>query len=633
MKKLYLLQVIFCMTVSVLSAQTLTTSNLPIVIINTNGQTVTDEPGIIVDIKIINNASGTNNVTDTPNEYNGKAKIEFRGCSSQNFPKKSFGIELRDASNTANDLDDDLFGFPSESDWVLNASYTDKTFIRESLAFHLSNLAGNYASRVKYVEVVLDGAYHGLYVFQEKIKRDDGRVAIKKLEVTDTAEPKISGGYILKVDKGCGNKDVNWTSNYDSPNANAGRRHGWAIDIPNQSNLNTQQETYIKNYINAFESTVNGSSVCDLVNGYSKYINDATFIDQFLFQEVSSNSDAYRFSSYFYKDRNGLLNAGPVWDFSLAFGFLTNPLAGSTQSYQGWRFTDPGDKNFPVPFFWSRLLTCCNYQQKLADRYRELRRTVWKTADLMAFIDAQYALINTDAYNRNFTKWPTLTTQIWMDQPSYVGGTVEAEKEYLKTWLTNRLSWMDSNITAVYTSAGCNIALPVVFSGFEVKEAEGNAALEWSTSSETNASHFEIEKSLDAKTFSLIGKQDAIGNSSAQNNYRFVDFSPSQGINYYRIRQVDTNGEDALTNIKSVRIGKMDKNGPYPNPATDAFNLKNVEQGATLTLTNSSGVVLKQISAQSSEVTINTQSYPDGMYILTVTSKFGIRKYHVLVKK
>lgn len=633
MKKLYLLQVVFFITTNFLSAQTFTTSNLPIVIINTNGQTINDEPGIIVDIKIINNSSGVNNVADTPNEYNGKAKIEFRGCSSQNFPKKSFGIELRDATNTANDLDDDLFGFPAESDWVLNASYTDKSFMRESLAFHLSNLAGNYASRVKYVEVVLNGSYNGLYVFQEKIKRDDGRVPIKKLEITDIAEPKISGGYILKIDKGCGNEDVNWTSSYDSPYANANRRHGWAIDIPNENNLNSQQETYIRNFISAFETAAYGSSVCDQTNGYAKYINDATFIDQFLFQEVSSNSDGFRFSSFFYKDRNGLLNAGPIWDFNLAFGFLTDPMTGYTQNYQGWRFNYAGDKNFPVPFFWSRLLTCCTYQQKVADRYRELRQTVWKTADLMDFIDEQYAMMGASAYNRNFTKWTTLNTMIWSDQTSYVGGSVAAEVTYLKNWLTNRLNWMDSNITTIYTAANCNIALPVVFSDFEAREIEGNAALEWSTSSETNASHFEIEKSLDAKTFSSIGKQDAIGNSSVQNNYRFIDFSPSQGINYYRIRQIDTNGADALTNIKSVRIGKTDKNGPYPNPATDAFNLKNVEQGAVLTLTNSSGIVLKQISAQSSEVTINTQSYPDGMYILTVTSKFGIRKYHVLVKK
>jgi hypothetical protein len=73
-------------------SQTLTTTNLPIIIINTNGQQITDEPGIITDIKIINNASGINTITDSPNEHDGKAKVEYRGCSSQSFPKKSYGL-------------------------------------------------------------------------------------------------------------------------------------------------------------------------------------------------------------------------------------------------------------------------------------------------------------------------------------------------------------------------------------------------------------------------------------------------------------------------------------------------------------------------------------------------------------
>ena len=177
------------------------TSNLPIVIINTLGSPINDEPGVVVDFKIINNVNGTNVSTDIPNEYNGKAKAEYRGCSSQAFPKKSFGIELRDPDNTSEDISSSLFGFPEESDWVLNASYTDKTFMREILGFELARSTGRYASRTLHVELLLDGQYQGVYVFQEKIKRDSERVPIKKLEPTDTDLSDITGGYILKIDK------------------------------------------------------------------------------------------------------------------------------------------------------------------------------------------------------------------------------------------------------------------------------------------------------------------------------------------------------------------------------------------------------------------------------------------------
>jgi FlaG/FlaF family flagellin (archaellin) len=429
------------------------TSNLPIVIINTISEPINDEPGVVVNFAIINNVGNVNHSTDPPNEYKGKAKVEFRGCTSQNFPKKSYGVELRDSINTSSDISDDLFGFPAEADWVLNASYTDKAFIRETLPFYMSNLAGDYASRTKYVEVILDGVYQGIYVFQEKIKRNSGRVNIKKLDKVDVALPKISGGYILKIDKNCGDEVANWNTAYDSPGGLVGRKYGWGVDYPKPDNLNAQQLAYIRDYITQFEDVVHGSSVCDTVNGYSKYIIESSFIDYILFQEMSSNADAYRFSTFFSKDRDGKLRAGPVWDFGLAFGFLTNPLNGYAQNYQGWRYNSAGDASFPVPFFWEKLLMCNRFRQKLVTRYQELRAGVWKTADLTAYIDAQFATLDqggAGAYKRNFEKWPILTTQVWTDVPSFVGGSLEAERDYLKTWLTNRLAWMDANIASIH---------------------------------------------------------------------------------------------------------------------------------------------------------------------------------------
>jgi len=452
MKKVYCQTMLWIVLSCACYAQEFT-SNLPIVIINTLGEPINDEPGVVVNFAIINNAGSVNRSTDPPNEYKGKAKVEFRGCTSQNFPKKSFGVELRDSVNTASDINVGLFGFPSEADWVLNASYTDKSFIRETLPFYMSNLAGDYASRTKYVEVVLDGVYQGIYVFQEKIKRNSGRVSIKKLDPVDLALPKMSGGYILKIDKACGDEVANWKTAYDSPGGLAGRKYGWGVDYPKPDNLQPQQLAYIKDYITQFEDVVYGSSACDSVNGYNKYIVESSFIDYILFQEMTSNADAYRFSTFFSKDRDGKLKAGPVWDFGLAFGFLTSPINGYAENYQGWRYNAAGDASFPVPFFWEKLLKCAKFRQKLVDRYHALRAGALKTEDLTGFIDAQFAALNQNgagAYQRNFAKWPILTTQVWTDVPSFVGGSLEAERDYLKTWLTNRLAWMDANIASIH---------------------------------------------------------------------------------------------------------------------------------------------------------------------------------------
>ena len=136
----------FCFILSVLIisvsavAQTLTSSNLPIIVINTNGQEIPNDPKITADMGIIYNGEGVrNNITDAYTQYNGKIGIEIRGQSSQMFPMKSYSVELWD--NAGNSQDKSLFGLPKESDWVLYAPYTDKTLMRNALAMAVAALA------------------------------------------------------------------------------------------------------------------------------------------------------------------------------------------------------------------------------------------------------------------------------------------------------------------------------------------------------------------------------------------------------------------------------------------------------------------------------------------------------------
>ncbi|MGL6266393.1 MAG: CotH kinase family protein, partial [Chitinophagaceae bacterium] len=131
-------------------------SNLPIVIINTNGQTIPDEPKIMADMGMINNPNGARNtITDSMNEYKGKIGIEVRGESSQMFPMKSYSIELRKATGSSQDLP--MLGMPKESDWVLYAPYTDKTLMRNFLAYTMSRELGHWSANCRFVEVVLNG--------------------------------------------------------------------------------------------------------------------------------------------------------------------------------------------------------------------------------------------------------------------------------------------------------------------------------------------------------------------------------------------------------------------------------------------------------------------------------------------
>jgi hypothetical protein len=177
----------------------LDSTNLPLVIINTSGGVIADEPKITVDMKIIFNGPGKyNHPSDQGNVYSGKAGIEFRGAYSQLLPQKAYGFETRDI--LGNNLNVPLLDMPAENDWILLANYNDKVFMRNTLAFHLYTEMGHYAPRAHICEVMINGEYMGIFVLTKKIKRDKNRLDIAKLDTDDNAGDSLSGGYIFASD-------------------------------------------------------------------------------------------------------------------------------------------------------------------------------------------------------------------------------------------------------------------------------------------------------------------------------------------------------------------------------------------------------------------------------------------------
>ena len=118
MKKIFFL--IFIIPFIGFSQTLFTTSNLPIVVINTNGQLIMDDPRIVCDMGVIDNGFGNiNSINDPFNDYNGRISIEYRGSSSQSFPKKSYSFETQLQNGNNNNIS--LLGLPVENDWILHA--------------------------------------------------------------------------------------------------------------------------------------------------------------------------------------------------------------------------------------------------------------------------------------------------------------------------------------------------------------------------------------------------------------------------------------------------------------------------------------------------------------------------------
>jgi len=424
-----------------------TTSNLPIVVINTNGQTIQDDPRIVCDMGIIDNGFGNiNSLNDPYNNYNGKISIEYRGSSSQSFPKKPYALETQDSLGNNNNVS--LLGMPVENDWILYAPYTDKALMRNFLTFDLGRKMGNYSPRTVYCELVVNGDYRGVYILMEKIKRDNDRVDIAKLDFDDLAGDSLTGGYIIKIDKYTGTGGLDWLS--DFPDIGGGSLY-IQYHYPEASVIAPQQMDYIENFVDSFEYALAGPDFTDSLIGYSKYIDVNSFIDLYIINELSKNIDGYRLSTYMYKDRDdngGKLTMGPFWDYNLAYGNADYCSGGITS---GWEVN--GGCGGDNPFWFERLLDDTIYQNKLKCRWEYLRDRSFHEDSIFNFIDS-VAFYLDDAQQRNFQKWDILGNYVWPNY--YVGSTYQDELNFFKNWIGDRLVWIDNNLGGnCYEILGC----------------------------------------------------------------------------------------------------------------------------------------------------------------------------------
>ena len=424
----------------------LLSSNLPIVVINTNGQAILDDPKIMADMGIVDNGTGNlNHPSDPFNNYNGHIGIERRGNSSNHGAlKKSYGIELWDA--TGLDVEASILGMPAESDWVLLSNYFDKSLMNNTLTFHLSRAMGNYAPRQRFVEVLLNGEYVGVYVLVEKIKRGPDRVNIAKLQPDEISGDDLTGGYILGVERD-GGPENGFTSTFAPAENGNGQTTFLEFRYPKPENIAPAQRDYIQAFMESFETALAGSEFTDPATGYQAFADMSSFVDMLLINELSHNVDGYRLSSYLYKHKNsdgGKLHAGPAWDYDLAWG-NADYCQGAYTSGWAYEFGNvcPEDNN-QVPFWWSRLQEDTTFVNAVLCRWNELRDNVLSPSHVAVYCDSVAALLDA-AQQRNFTVWPILGQYVWPN-PSPIPTSYAGEVLELKNYMNARWAWMDNNL-------------------------------------------------------------------------------------------------------------------------------------------------------------------------------------------
>ena len=335
--------------------------------------------------------------------YDLPMKIRGRGNSTWFIhPKKPFQMKLAEKSA--------FLGMPEDKKWLFLAEYSDKTMLRNTIAFELGYMSNlDWTPAGEFAEVFLNGEYNGTYNITQKVEESDNRVALG-----DT-------GYLLELDQldRIDPDDVYFNSTVTNR---------FIINIKEPSlEYDSDQYDYIKNLIAEFEGVLFGNNFQDENIGYRQHIDLDSFIDWYLISEISKNVDSRWYSSIYLNVIPGeKIKMGPLWDFDLAFG---NTDYSDTQFYEGWwvRFNPWYERLFEDPYFI----------QMVKDRFVFFKNN---EGLIIEKIDS-YAEQLKWAQAENDNKWETIGRYVWPNPVVY--DTYQEEVDHLKNWYQDRMDWLE----------------------------------------------------------------------------------------------------------------------------------------------------------------------------------------------
>lgn len=435
-------------------------STLPVVYINTEGGQAITSKEKYIDAEMVVQGNETYN-SKTTKLYSGATEIRGRGNSTWGQPKKPYRLKL--------DKKTDLLGMGKSKHWVLLANYLDESLQRNALAYNLSGAMGMEQMATVFVDVVLNGDYVGNYQLCENIRVDPTRVDIfdwesfcedsagviadaeglSKDETGDLEEymaehmgwitsgtvtfggktytianypeiqiPDISGGYLIELDE-----YYDEVSKFKTEN-----NQPIMFKNPEFVGTNPEMMAYIKAYIQAFENAVQSDSYTAAYEGeilhYSELFDMDALVDYWLINEIFFNEELNKKSTYMYKDIDGLMYMGPIWDMDWSSGG-----EGQTHITDEWA-TRHYSTNAQANSWYKFLIQDPYFIVKAQERYWQIRND--QVVDMLAELDSNYELLKESAAG-NGKRW-----NYGSDYKKYV--------DNLRSWLNTHLNWMDTQM-------------------------------------------------------------------------------------------------------------------------------------------------------------------------------------------
>ncbi|MFT4031430.1 MAG: CotH kinase family protein [Siphonobacter sp.] len=536
---------------------------------------------------------GTISVIDTTgNTYSSDMGIKIRGSYSSTLPKKSYRVQLWTDSTGSETKDESLLGMRSDKRWLFLAMYNEKLRFNNKMShelwfkMHTLYYADEEPEALAtihtcYVDVFLDGAYQGVYLFAENMDRKQ-----LKLQKQKTAG---TGGELYKGDSwGAG---TIFSSVDDLPTTTSETWSGWELSYPDETdwvNLRNLEDFVINSSDSLFKENVSTNIREDNVADYFIFLNLIRAQDN-----VGKNMFLARY------DESSPYFVIP-WDLDGTWGYY----------YDGSQKNTTND--ILTSGLFSRLIsTADSFKINLSQRWFALRETTLSNDSLLASIDYYYTYLKTNAiYDREALVWSG-------DMLSYS----DAELAYMKTWTTTRLTWLDYYFSTYNEPAITN---------FNAVLNESVVNLSWNATCSIISS-FDVERSADNLNWEALTTSSLSSTDSLICSYTFTDTNPLETTAYYRIQGLDLSGNTIYSSTETVSVLTSSTEAilVYPNPVSSTLQISgNLSKVSVYSM---KGALVYEAD-NSLPNTINMQNLPVGLYIVYVTKTDGsISKHKIIV--
>lgn len=425
-------------------------SRIPVLYVNTkNAQDITSKETYL---KGTLKTQGSKSYSEESGWYDGNMQIRGRGNATWGNPKKPYKIKL--------DSSFKMFGMGKSKHWVLLANYTDNSLLRNKISYDLSGAMGLPYMQSVHVELILNGVYKGNYLLCEQVKLEEDKIAVKGFEekVKDTAKAiskktgldkdELETAMIENLDWVTSDKltfqgNTYTVSQYCDKIPTTG---GFLLELdyyddevsqiitpgnkrvkfknPEYAKTNKELYNYVSDYLTAFEAAIGSDDFHTSYQGesvhYSKLFDMDSMIKFWLIQEIFYNWDGMNNSNYFYKDVDGPMYFGPIWDMDLTAG---NAGASSDSTWQTFGFDF-----WQHPNQWFRSITKDPYFIVQAyEYYHSIRDTL--IVQMQEEITTQKETLKESGIANK---------KMWKNSDTYTSSV-----DGFANWMSRHIAWMD----------------------------------------------------------------------------------------------------------------------------------------------------------------------------------------------